>query len=85
MARGWESKSVESQQQDKAAARKGKQPVLTAPQRERKERRQSLSLSRQRIANDIANSRSESHRQSLQAALDHLDEEIRKLDEDGAA
>lgn len=82
MARGWESKSVESQIQDKSDKSRASGPSLSAEQRERRERRNALDLSRRRIANDIANSRSAAHRASLQAALDHLDQEIRKIDDE---
>ena len=48
MARGWESKGVESQQAEIYSGR-GKRDVATAEDRERESRRQSLELSRRRI------------------------------------
>jgi len=41
MARGWESKAIESQQDD-AAARKAIKPARTAEQREQSQRRLTL-------------------------------------------
>ena len=78
MARGWESKSVESQIED-AAARAERGPDLTPEEREREKKRQGLELSRRRVRQEIETTRSDARRASLQAALDHLDAEIDKL------
>jgi hypothetical protein len=68
MARGWESKSVESQQAEE-------------PKSEQKidQRRHSLEMSRRRIVTELASTKSEMRRASLQAALKHLDSELEKL------
>lgn len=78
MARGWESKSVESQIED-AGARADRGVSLTAEERERKQKREGLELSRRRVLTEIEETRSEVRRASLTQALAHLDEEIRKL------
>jgi len=52
MARGWESKSVE-QQQDEAASKKEHGEVLTPQQIAERQRRQGLELSRQRILQQL--------------------------------
>jgi hypothetical protein len=77
MARGWESKSVESQQ-DADALRDRSQP-LTPEQREAEQKRSSLEMSRRRVLQDLENARSEIRRASLEEALAFLEEEIRKL------
>ncbi|HTQ81352.1 MAG TPA: hypothetical protein VMM92_15240 [Thermoanaerobaculia bacterium] len=78
MARGWESKSVESQKED--AERQGERPAaLTAEERERKRKRESLELSRRRVLQDLAAASSPVRRASLEKALAFLDEEIGKL------
>jgi len=77
MARGWESKSVESQQD--ADARHDRSQPLTAEQREIERKRSGLEMSRRRVLQDIAAARSEIRRASLEQALAFLDEEIRKL------
>jgi hypothetical protein len=83
MARGWESKSVESQIDDAgAAADRGE--ILTPEQREIQERRRGLELSRRRVLQEIETARSPVRRTSLQQALAFLDEEIRKLLPSGA-
>jgi len=80
MARGWESKDVESQVEAKktmsAATTKGpKSPEEMRRDQERKD----LELSRIRIANDLQNATHPNHRKSLEAALEHLDQKIAKL------
>jgi hypothetical protein len=80
MARGWESKSVESQIDD-AAERSPRGESFTAAQREIHRQRHGLDLARRRVLQDIAATPSAVRRASLQAALAFLDGEIGKLDE----
>ena len=68
MARGWESKSVESQQAEEP---KGEKKV--------DQRRHSLEMSRRRIVNELESTKSPMRRASLEAALKHLDSELGKL------
>jgi hypothetical protein len=77
MARGWESKSVESQIEDADRADLGES--LTPEERERRRKRDSLELSRRRVLQEMETTRSDLRRISLQQALEFLDEEIRKL------
>lgn len=80
MARGWESKSVESQKEDADKASDwGK--VTSPEERERRRKRESLELSRRRVLQEIETTRSEARRVSLEQALDFLDGEIEKLRE----
>jgi hypothetical protein len=76
MARGWESKSVESQQEDE---RPDRSRSLTPEQRELQRKRESLEMSRRRVLQDIAAARSPVRRASLEQALAFLEDEIRKL------
>jgi hypothetical protein len=78
MARGWESKSVESQIED-ADSRSERGAALTPEQREIEQKRRGLELSRRRVLQDIETTRSAVRRASLEQALAFLDEEIRKL------
>jgi molecular chaperone GrpE (heat shock protein) len=78
MARGWESKSVESQIED-ADLRADRNDPITPEQREIQRKRESLELSRRRILRDLEAARSEVRRTSLEHALAFLDEEISKL------
>jgi hypothetical protein len=80
MARGWESKSVESQidsAEERAAL--AKLPKLTPEEADRKSQRESLELSRTRVLHDIQTSKNEKYRVTLEAALKHLDDKIAKL------
>jgi hypothetical protein len=78
MARGWESKSVESQIEG-ADVRLDRNQPLTPEQRETLRKRESLELSRRRVLHDLEAARSPVRRASLEHALAFLDEEISKL------
>jgi len=80
MARGWESKSVESQieaAEERAALAKATK--LTAEESDRKQQRESLQLSRTRVMHDLETSKNPHYRATLQAALKHLDDKIATL------
>ena len=78
MARGWESKAVESQQDD-AAAGKSIKPAQTPEQREQSQRRRTLELSRARLAADLERASAAPHRQMLEQALSDLDAQLAAL------
>jgi hypothetical protein len=79
MARGWESKSVESQMEDRQDARQT--PSGSAPVRdlELERQRYSLELSRRRVESELAGTQSSLRRASLEQALKYLDAELAKL------
>ena len=77
MARGWESKSVESQQEALPEADRGE--ALTPEQREIRRKRESLELDRRRVLNDLEAAQSPVRRAYLERALAFLEEEIGKL------
>ena len=56
-----------------------KKPAITRESMERNAKRQSLSLSRQRVARELETARSEVHRTALKNALDYLAAELAKL------
>lgn len=72
MARGWESKSVE-QQQDEARSQKPDRQPLSPEQKAEKVRREALELSRKRIVQQLEAATNPQHRQMLEAALGELD------------
>jgi hypothetical protein len=78
MARGWESKSVESQIED-AESRRARGEALSPEERERRRKREGLELSRRGVLREIETAKSPVRRASLEQALAFLDEEIRKL------
>jgi hypothetical protein len=78
MARGWESKSVE-QQQEEASSNTAKGPRLTPEQIVEQQHRRGLELSRKRIAQQLEAATNPRHRQMLEAALQELERQIGKL------
>jgi hypothetical protein len=80
MARGWESKSVESQiESAETRAALAKVPRLTPEETERQQQRESLQLSRTRVMHDLETSKNPRYRATLEAALKHLDDKIATL------
>ena len=81
MARGWESKSVESQQEESAREpeRRDTGP-LTPEERARRERLASLELSRSRTFDQLERSTSAAHRSMLKRTLLALEREIAEIE-----
>lgn len=80
MARGWESKDVESQvEATQASQQKQASGPKTPEQIQREQQRKDLQLSRTRVVNDLASATHPNHRKSLEAALAHLDKKISEL------
>src|SRR3977135_3756358 len=80
MARGWESKDVESQVELlEAKQEKSTSAAKTAEQLRRDQERKDLQLSRIRIVNDLESATHPQHRKSLEAALAHLDKKISEI------
>lgn len=77
MARGWESKSVESQQSEPEPATS--RTSRTAEEVERLRKREGLELSKARITRELETARSDVHRTALQNALEYLEAELAKL------
>lgn len=80
MARGWESKDVATQVENKEAE-KGSSPrgPKDAQQQARERELSQLQLSRTRIVNDLNLATHPNHRKSLEAALAFLDKKIAEL------
>ncbi|MFZ0417168.1 MAG: hypothetical protein WBQ74_11230 [Candidatus Sulfotelmatobacter sp.] len=79
MARGWESKSVELQQDDARSSTGENKPRLTPAQREIESRKEGLRLSRSRILEQLHSSENPRYRKVLEQALAMLDEQIVRL------
>jgi hypothetical protein len=76
MARGWESKDVESQQElTMLESRRRQGPQKTAGDHQR----DSLMMTRTRIMNDLGRATHPRHRAQLEAALAHLDEQLKRV------
>ncbi len=81
MARGWESKSVESQIEDRSrVSLAGQSKLLPPDEQELTKRKSSLLLDRTRIWNDLQSSTNARYLETLKAALAHLDDQIAKVD-----
>ena len=78
MARGFDSKFIEAQQEE-ATRPKTTGPALTPEQRVAADRRKALELSRARAAADLGRATAPAHRQMLEGALQALERELEKL------
>ena len=78
MARGWESKSVELQQDDVKSTPEPNRH-LTAEQREVESHKEGLKLSRSRILAQLRSTENPLYRKTLEQALAALDEKIIRL------
>lgn len=78
MARGFESKQVESQQEE-AARPKVVSEALSPQEAERTDRRRTLELSRARLKADLQRASVPAHRKMLEQALAAIDEQLLEL------
>ena len=78
MARGFDSKFVEAQQEEATRDRKVG-PLLTPEQRETLTKRRALEMSRARAVADLSRATSAAHKQMLGQAISALDEQLNGL------
>jgi hypothetical protein len=70
MARGWESKAVEDQLEELVRTRQETAAVPKSPESiEHQRKRETLSLTRSRVLEQLQNARSDAHRQMLERSL----------------
>ena len=79
MARGWESKSVEAQQ-DAANAPRTNAPALTPAEAAKKAARATIMLARTRALSDLQKACVPDHRAMLEQAIADLDQRLEDLD-----
>ena len=79
MARGWESKHVEAQQEARNAAGPPGES-LSASERERRSRRATLMLARTRALADLQHACAPAHRAMLEQAIADLDRQLAAID-----
>ena len=79
MARGWESKSVEAQQEEAAAKSLSGKPRLTPEEANRSRERESLRLSLRNIVDQLERSQNSQHREMLEHAKADLERRIEEL------
>ena len=78
MARGFDSKFVEAQQEEATRDRKVG-PLLTPEQRETLTKRRALEMSRARAVADLSRATSTAHKHMLGQAISALDEQLNRL------
>jgi hypothetical protein len=83
MARGWESKAVEEQQNAAEAKEDARaKRESSAFERERRARRDGLLMDRARIMRELEAARNPRYRGLLERSLAHVDDELAQLDSD---
>jgi len=81
MARGWESKSVEEQQEAAARDRAARQaPAPTAADQAKAQQREGLRLARARTLASLQGACQPRHRAMLEQQLAHLDAQLSALE-----
>jgi hypothetical protein len=78
MARGFDSKFVEAQQEE-ATRTQVTRPPMTPEQREAAGRRATLELARSRAAGDLQRATAPAHRRMLEQAMAALDDQLARL------
>jgi hypothetical protein len=80
MARGWESKSVEDQLEERLRAKQEASGAAPSPEAiELKQKRETLLLGRSRLLEQMQNARSDAHRRMLERSLQAIDAELGAL------
>lgn len=79
MARGFDSKFVEAQQEEASRGRAKAKPAMTDDERAKVERRRTLELQRARAQADLARATAAPHKKMLQQAIDALDAQLKEL------
>jgi hypothetical protein len=77
MARGWESKAVEAQQEEAGRPTRPADRPMTAEEREERRRRAVIELARRKALADLRRATSPVHRAMLTAAIADLDARLR--------
>ena len=80
MARGWESKSVESQIESLESRRPAPRVVLSPLEEERSKKRESLLMSRVRVVRDLEAAANPKYQEILRAAVKHLDDRLSEVE-----
>ena len=83
MARGWESKSVEAQQEEAAARTMPEKPRLTREAADRLREKESLQLALQNVIQQLERSHDSRHRSMLESARSDLQQQIEELNNSG--
>jgi hypothetical protein len=80
MARGWESKSIEQQQEEMLERRKTVPAPIPPNEQQRNRKRDGLLLSRQRLAQQLQTACHSRHRQMLEQSIAELDKQLSSIE-----
>jgi hypothetical protein len=78
MARGWESKAIEAQQEESGRHSESR-PALTPEQRAAQQRRAGLELARARARDDLSRAVAPAHRRLLESTLQAIQQDLDAL------
>jgi hypothetical protein len=81
MARGWESKSVEQQQDEMAERRKPNRAPVPPEEQKRNRERDGLLLSRERLTQQLQAATNPRHREMLQQSIAAVDGQLSELEQ----
>jgi len=79
MARGWESKSIELQQDEASRRSAGTARPPTSQERARQQQHRTLELARARAAADLERATTDAHRAMLRRAIADLDDRLGRV------
>jgi hypothetical protein len=79
MARGWESKSVEQQQEEMSERRNTRRDPISPDQQQRNRKREGLLLSRGRLTQELQGASHPRRRQMLEQAIAELDRQLSSI------
>lgn len=79
MARGWESKSVEQQQEERSAQNQTVRPPISLEDQQRNRKREGLLLSRGRLLQQLQAASNSRHREMLERSIAELDSQLSSL------
>jgi hypothetical protein len=82
MARGWESKSIEQQQEERSEQRKTARAPLSPERQQRNRKREGLLLSRERLSQQLQAAGNPRHRHMLEQSIAELDRQLSLLEQD---
>jgi hypothetical protein len=81
MARGWESKSVEQQQEELAERRKQPSSPIPAEEQQRNRKREGLRLSKESLVQQLRAAANPKHRQMLEGAIAEVDRQLSSFEQ----
>jgi hypothetical protein len=81
MARGWESKSVEQQQEEMSERRNAVSAPIPPEEQERNRKREGLRLSHERLSQQLQAAGKPRHRQMLEQAIAEVERQLSSFEQ----